>query len=103
MGARKRAQRAQQRGVGKLALALLNRLAAQHHRSGASAVLGVGRAAGELRYEPGLADAGLAAQKDDPGSSLARLMQRELQFRQFPDATYEVIRRESRAHDRSIP
>jgi hypothetical protein len=102
VGARQRAQRAQERRIGEFAFALLNRLAAQHHSCGTS-VVAVGCAAGELRYKSGLADARLAAQQDDSGFSLVGLMQRELQFGHLPDAAHEVGCGESRAHDRSIP
>ncbi len=74
VGARERAQRAQQWGVGQLTLALLHTFAAQHERR-------VGThadAPGELRDQARLADPRLAAQQDDGGAAVGCVTQRVL-------------------------
>ncbi|HLJ04096.1 MAG TPA: hypothetical protein VKT31_11695 [Solirubrobacteraceae bacterium] len=74
-----RAQRAQQRPVWQLAVARLDRLAAENDRS-----VGIGAdAALELGEQPGLADPGVTAQQDERRMPRAGLRQGQLQLREL--------------------
>ena len=94
-GAHQGPQRPQQRGVGKLGIALLNGFAPEDDR-----VIGV--ALLELPYQPGLADARLTAEQHQRRTLLPGVAQDRLELRQLADATDEVTAREPAAHDGSI-
>ncbi len=103
--AHERTQRAQQRGVGQLAVGLLHPVAAEEQdggpvsagsrRPGAEALL-------EFGDDPGLANARVTAEQDERGPSGGGLLDGELQLGQLADPSHEVAARQSRPHDRSI-
>ena len=90
--AHQRAQRGDQRGVGQLALAELDALAAQHARA-----VG-GRARLELGDEPALADARLADHEGERRLPARRIGERGLELRELQRAAHDPLRGDAGGH-----
>ncbi len=97
-GPDQRSQRAQDRRVGKLAVGLLDALAAQDE--------GLGLLPAELLLELGdqarLAYSGVTAEQDEGGTPGRGLPGGEPQFGQLADPTHDVTARQPCPHERSI-
>jgi hypothetical protein len=95
-------QRAQQRGVGQLAVGLLHSVAAQDQRPTHPTVAARRQPVLQLADEAGLADARVTAEQDERRPAVAGLLDGELELRQLADPTHEVVAGQPGWHVRSI-
>ena len=97
-----RAQRAEQRRVGQLAVGLLHPIAPQDQGPVRAVVAARRQPVLELADQAGLADARVTAEQDERGSAVAGLPDGELQLGQLADPSDEVVAGQPGWHVRSI-